>query len=440
MSHVADGILHAYLDGALGALGDAGELPDGASAADVVSHLNACADCRSRLEAERAIREGAGVVLNDASLSRVTVPPLADIGTASRTRRARWLPMSWAASVLLALGAGWLGSEVWRTQGAYTEAAERAVAEPPAMDSDLPPPPEAAATDAPEAGRRESVDTDVVHSDAAVSAPVRGQVATESLGRTDSGSAAPAAAAQPIAPLPQPPVAAVPLPATVTAGADAQWNERTRQAAVETVGSLQLRSAVETVKVTEPVITSADTQRLTAAGFRGLADIDSLGAREQSGRIQFAAATPADLSAIGEQLFIVAGASAPSIEVAKELGQTAVRVRQTLQTGERVELISLQQHAIALDALVVTGLTDIDERRNAPQRNGRAEPPSDSAGQPARVSLVSLPGVRTLTDGRQEVVLRSGSSPLWILVRADLGAEALRVLTSRLTQPVLPAH
>src|SRR5690606_32012518 len=97
MSHVDDGTLHAYLDGALDALSDAGELPDGMTGADVTSHLSTCADCRARLEAERAVRESAGAVLGDLPMPGQHVPDLPALDT-TRPRRMRRVPLSWAAS------------------------------------------------------------------------------------------------------------------------------------------------------------------------------------------------------------------------------------------------------------------------------------------------------------------------------------------------------
>ncbi|HUG00987.1 MAG TPA: zf-HC2 domain-containing protein, partial [Longimicrobiales bacterium] len=56
MPHADEGRLHAYLDGALHA-----EAPEAARA--LGRHLDACADCRARLESERAIRDEAGALL-----------------------------------------------------------------------------------------------------------------------------------------------------------------------------------------------------------------------------------------------------------------------------------------------------------------------------------------------------------------------------------------
>ena len=56
MSHVREGELHAYLDGALDRLGT--------DVADRVRyHLAECEDCQSRIEQERELRERASALL-----------------------------------------------------------------------------------------------------------------------------------------------------------------------------------------------------------------------------------------------------------------------------------------------------------------------------------------------------------------------------------------
>ena len=139
MPHIDEGVLHAYLDGALDALAAEGALPDGVDASDVDAHLRACADCRALLARERDVRERAGIVMRDARLHTVDVPPfemLAQSRTAARRRG--WLPLAWAASLLLAVGAGWYGSAIFRSTSMMvaTESAaslpEGAPAAPPA--------------------------------------------------------------------------------------------------------------------------------------------------------------------------------------------------------------------------------------------------------------------------------------------------------------------
>jgi len=107
MSHVDEGALHAYLDGALD------EYPV-AEARRVREHLDACAECAERLAAERRTRERADEILALAA-PRVEAPTFEDLRAYVRRNQpvttrvsVRLYRMGWAASVALALGTGWM--------------------------------------------------------------------------------------------------------------------------------------------------------------------------------------------------------------------------------------------------------------------------------------------------------------------------------------------
>ena len=68
MSHLTDGQLHAFLDGAVEAL-------EGATIEETRSHLEACADCAARLEAERLVRDEAASLLGTAAPPAFSAPP-----------------------------------------------------------------------------------------------------------------------------------------------------------------------------------------------------------------------------------------------------------------------------------------------------------------------------------------------------------------------------
>jgi hypothetical protein len=141
MQHVDEGILHAYLDGALDAFAAAGTPPHGVTRASVESHVRGCADCAALLEAERQLRDGARAVLLDAAVV-VDAPPFEMVARGRmpqphrRSRMRRALPLVWAASVLLAVGTGWWGSELLRA-AARDQPAARASAEEHAVDAPL---------------------------------------------------------------------------------------------------------------------------------------------------------------------------------------------------------------------------------------------------------------------------------------------------------------
>ena len=99
MSHVDDGTLHAYLDGEL--------TPVESERLD--AHLAACEACRARLEEERALIERASKLLSRAvpPTPERAAPPLHQL----RRPRVAWrlrIPLAWAATVVMAVGIGWL--------------------------------------------------------------------------------------------------------------------------------------------------------------------------------------------------------------------------------------------------------------------------------------------------------------------------------------------
>ena len=103
MSHVDDGTLHAYLDGELA--------PPEAQGVD--AHLAQCPACRRRVEEERALISRAGELLALAAPPEREVPPFraGDVRPLKRLWRRARLPLTWAATVVLALGIGtYLGS------------------------------------------------------------------------------------------------------------------------------------------------------------------------------------------------------------------------------------------------------------------------------------------------------------------------------------------
>ncbi|PYO92024.1 MAG: hypothetical protein DMD62_14310 [Gemmatimonadetes bacterium] len=98
MSHVAEGVLHAYLDG---------ELPAGERSALEV-HVAQCEACRARVNEERALVERASTLLGAVRPLERPAPPFEDIRRAPT--RSPWrvrTSFAWAASIVLALGLGY---------------------------------------------------------------------------------------------------------------------------------------------------------------------------------------------------------------------------------------------------------------------------------------------------------------------------------------------
>lgn len=132
MSHVDEGELTAYADAAY-----ASEDPD---AQRIAAHLAECANCRNRLAQAQALSLRASQVLAVAAPLTVLTPPFDDIARVTSARRRRFpaIPLTWAATVILALGIGWFGrasvTPVTRTLPPTAEVATPAVsAAPPAM-------------------------------------------------------------------------------------------------------------------------------------------------------------------------------------------------------------------------------------------------------------------------------------------------------------------
>ena len=107
MSHVSDGALHAYLDGALD------EYPSGEAEA-IREHLAVCPDCAARVDEERRIRDASTAILVGTT-PPIEVPPLeelraraAALGRAKDPIPVRLYRLGWAASIVLAVGAGWM--------------------------------------------------------------------------------------------------------------------------------------------------------------------------------------------------------------------------------------------------------------------------------------------------------------------------------------------
>ena len=97
MSHVDEGTLHAYLDGALP--------PAERSQVDV--HLAGCPECREWLAEARALIARADGLLALALPAERAAPPLHELRRRPLWRRVGW-PIAWAASLTLAVGLGWV--------------------------------------------------------------------------------------------------------------------------------------------------------------------------------------------------------------------------------------------------------------------------------------------------------------------------------------------
>ena len=141
MRHITDGELHAYLDGALDLL------PEGRGE-EIREHLSGCPACRERLQDEEEVRERSMAIMAGLDLGTLDLPTFEELreraaapradgggkGTVApdpgevdsermirEARQSRYrgplkgVPLAWAATIVLALGVGWMGGEIWRT-------------------------------------------------------------------------------------------------------------------------------------------------------------------------------------------------------------------------------------------------------------------------------------------------------------------------------------
>lgn len=129
MPHITEGLLHAHLDGALG--------PDEQLQwAEAEVHLEVCDDCRRRLAEAADLRDAARDLLAAAGpVTRpATRPAFEELAARARARRAEPTPdrktgraagtwwrtpatLGWAASLVIAAGAGWIGRQLVVEQG-----------------------------------------------------------------------------------------------------------------------------------------------------------------------------------------------------------------------------------------------------------------------------------------------------------------------------------
>jgi hypothetical protein len=448
MPHVADGILHAYLDGALPALEEAGELPDGTSAADVERHLRTCDDCRARLDRERVIHEGARQVLEAAAPPPVDLPPFDELrerNALPRGHRSTWLPAAWAASVLLAVGAGWWGSEVWREGSAVRPATETVAASRDAAGGP-------AAEAAPVA---EDQAPSSVASAAGASSTTAGTATTRP---ADAAERPAAAAARPDgtvrggAPFVDVADAAAAVRAAPSEPSVAEDRLAVGEAAAEvrTLAPRPLGEGVRAERAAQaplPRLEPTSARMRAAPGARDLAAAPPAPAREsergrnlamqyesvpasfrsavqraREGRLAWV--TPEHRAVAGgtaAPVLVVAGGGEPSVDVAEDPdGAPLVRVRQRVD-GRAIELLI---GSVSDDEAIEAA------RVGEARRDARLDPVEPALGRVGMAAAVVSSGV--LPDGDHELIIRQPATNVFIAMRGNVSADALLLFASRL--------
>ena len=411
MSHVDEGLIHAWIDGAF----EPGD-PEGAA---IAAHIDACAECRANVEAARRLTARAAEILGRAAPDAVRVEPFERIVDArrarqmgsgegalepivgpfeetspdtqaetdagatggTRARRKPHIPLAWAASIMVAMTAGWFANTMLRPDRAgppmsASFEATRAVAPGAPVESSEQDRANEAATEA------AVVDAATVQGDGAGTREVpltrqAGQSGADEPRRERAAADAGAAAAPP------PPVAlkvaeSVFRDTLAALIAEAEQEVRTQGAELSL-----LRSAV-------------------------LSDWSTVTIAEATSRF-------------GRMPFAIEGVPIESVEIREANGLAMVRVRQRIAPDAEVEIVQ-QSVALSLDEVVVTGSVDTVRRAVA----GRAI--AESANRAADRADISTDQILAAGDTSAVRVPLIGYT---VVLRGALPADSLRSLATR---------
>lgn len=318
MSHLDDGQIHMLLDGALELLGRerAGRLR---------AHLESCADCRARLDEEAGTRERAREVLEEAAPGSVDLPSLEELrreavgrgrgGRKRRRRLPRGVALAWAASLVLALGAGLYGPELL----------ERSRAVPPGPSVREQAPPEPAGEPGPSAPA-----ADLQVADEAAPSE-RTASAEETVGSGPRGSVAGAR----------------------DAGAETGESEAVRAPVEQRIVGADSPSEVQPFRARAPDV-EADIRRAMEAAFRRRGD--TAGALPGAAGLRPSAKVGADETALPATTVATPVRdlrAVPGLEIleVEELAGGGARIRQALPEGDTLVVWHLPEGQGGLDRL-----------------------------------------------------------------------------------------
>jgi len=403
MWHPDEGLLHAYLDGEVGA--DGTERQGGRAADEIERHLASCDMCQALLAEVRLTRQRAADILAHSGPTDLTMPPFEEIrarSTAQSTTRRHILQLNrvrqlaWAATVVLAVAVGWYARDRLRPDAA--QHIGRSAAAPSGVPVDQPNAEADAAAPMAAAARelQEAQDQLATGSRTEAGEAPREEVLAQARSKAEGVEAETvpvavaadrAAGARRDVP---PQLAAEPA----TEAERRRQNEVRERLADSTVPALQAAAPVAQRVAVDNVANRAALARPSAAQevfYRTIAESEW---------------SPSDEAAAAEYL----GTSVAKVEGLPVLdyaiheadGRRSVRLRQRLDAATVVELIQLREVA-------VSGLVDA---RGAVL---------DEIGE-----VKEMPGVDSLST----VVAQRGD--LRIVLRAPLGVEELTELVGRI--------
>lgn len=364
MQHLDDGALHAWLDRDRSGISER-------EATAIQAHLGVCQACAARLAEARSLAERSRAILARSAPS-VVPPAFAEIraraaaghGPMGATPRRPWVPITWAASVVLAVGLGWFGREVIPNQptasdpsGAAAVATRLAASAPSSSEVEAlrPVPTAAESTGATGEGARAGGASIPAPPSAqsGVAAPSRESAEeTLSIARTTFDDRVPPAdGPEAVASLPPPPAGSRPV---------------------------ALRG-----QVTDPQGAPLSSAQISIAGLTAGAVSDSTG--------HFALSLPPSASAAGNSLLVTAR------RLGYEEGNVEIGV---VESDSLWADVRLEPTALTLQAIVATGLVDPIEDATRPS----ASPPwipvdPDEAARSFGAPVLLIPGLPVLELG-----------------------------------------
>lgn len=348
MSHMDDGRLHAYLDEELTA----------EETEQLRAHLASCAECRERLDVASEVRTRAHAILRLADPPAVEMPDFATLRARgarpapapAASWRQRSLLLPWAASLVLALGAGWFAQELIR--GSRGGAAEQVAAVQSGSMEAAPPPvgPGGAA-----GGSVEDAAVDVGTQSMAGSAesgmadaalpPSVGAVRQEAFGAVGADQA------------PEPErVAVTAAPADRTETADGLRMEEMAALKAEESDAVTLRARQGDVRGVQGRGAAAVTAEAAPPPAPPLPSASVAAPAEEAWPVEWVTVNrEAALAALGAPVATIARLAVEAYQVGNVGSRTAVRVLQRLPGGEVVEVL---QRAGAAEIELRAGVTE----------------------------------------------------------------------------------
>jgi hypothetical protein len=395
MSHVDEGQLHEYLDRLeRPTRAEAPATADGPQWQQVEAHLAACEACRRRLDEVRQLRRQAAAVLHGSGPAQIDHPPFEALvarSSAQQTRRRvltvnRLTAVGWAATVVLAVGVGWIArgslsfgerQPVTPSQPAATVALEaeeaNRIAGGVAARSEIAAEDTPATVPGPEGrGAREarrSVAAAEPSPEAKAQDPMAGRLAPAEVERPNIPAQAPPAAAEPA--IANEVSGVVQIAADSAAVAPRELDALERRARVDVGEALQEQQRVAAL-------------RQLQQSFAGVTWQDA--GREEAERH------------LGGRLALVDDLAVLRISLGTVAGTEAVRTEQTLPSGDTLEIVQWRQEE---------GVPSVAELGDYRQQVGdRDTPPVRQMVAEARDGYLLILRARTLADSLQALLRR----------------------------------